>query len=167
MVKACTWLPVKGFEDSYAVNEFGEIMCRKTGHYRLLKPKLNKKTGYLFVNLYDSEKSQTKTIHRIVAEAFIPNPDELPYVNHIDEDKQNNNVENLEWCTPRYNNEFSKHKRYKLIEAYTIDGEHVATFTSCKAAAEFLGVGKSMVTQTAKGKRHTCCGYILKYSGGE
>ena len=158
------WKPIKGFNGSYEVNQYGEIRCRKTDHYRKLKPKLNKKTGYLFVNLYDSNKSQTKTVHRIVAEAFIPNPDCLPYVNHIDEDKQNNVVENLEWCTPQYNSEYSKRKKYKQIDVFTIDGEYIATFASHKAAAEMLGVCKAMVSQAVKGNRKTCCGYLLKPS---
>lgn len=163
----CVWKPIVGFDGIYEVSNDGDVRSRKTRHCRKLKPKINSKTGYLFVNLYNDGNECTKTVHRIVAEAFIPNPDNLPYVNHIDENKQNNSVENLEWCTPSYNNEHSKHKKQKKVDAFTIDGEYVATFASCKAAAEILGVSKSMVSQTLDGKRHTCCGYFLKLSGGE
>lgn len=156
------WRPIDGFVGDYEVSNTGLVRSRKTGHYRLLKPKLNKFTGYQFVILYDKNKTRSVTIHRLVAEAFLPNPDNLSVVNHKDEDKTNNNVDNLEWCTTLYNNEYSKRKRYKAIDVYSLDGEYLATFASETIAATFLGVSKGMVTMALAGDRHTCAGFILK-----
>lgn len=157
------WRPVRGFENCYEVNRKGEVRSRKTGHCRILKPRLNSKTGYSFVNLYNGGASETKTLHRIVAEAFIPNPDGLQYVNHINEDKTDNRVENLEWCNQQYNVNYSKAKRFKPVALYTVDGEKIATFVSEKAAAEVLGVGKSCVFQALSGLQHTCAGFVVEY----
>lgn len=162
-VSRIEWRSVKGFEDCYEVNAHGQVRSRKTGHYRLLKPKLNSKTGYLFVILYDKEASRTVTLHRLVAEAFLPNPDGLQYVNHINEDKTDNRVENLEWCTPSYNTEYSKGKRLKPVALYTVDGEKLATFVSEKAASEILGVSKALVSSALHGVHHTCAGFIIEY----
>ena len=78
------------------------MYSRKYGDLRELKPQL-KKNGYLQVGLHDKNNHKYVNIHRLVAEAFIPNPDNLPEVNHKDEDKTNNHVNNLEWCTGSYN----------------------------------------------------------------
>ena len=98
---------VKGFEGMYKVNRKGEI-------YQILNniirtPKDNG-YGYNNINLNKNGKKITKYIHRIVAEAFIPNPNNYPMVNHKDENKKNNNVENLEWCTASYNNNYGTSK---------------------------------------------------------
>ena len=90
------WAPVKGYPD-YFVSDMGQVKNRTTG--RILKHRL-KKTGYPVVNLYNRNRSKTCTIHRLVALAFIPNPNPLcTLVDHIDRNKQNNNVSNLRWCT--------------------------------------------------------------------
>jgi hypothetical protein len=95
------WISVK-FCERYSVNECGQIKNNETG--KLLKP-FQLKSGYLAAMLYDNESGRKKTfrVHRLVAEAFIDNPDDLPMVNHKDEDKTNNFAENLEWCTNEYN----------------------------------------------------------------
>lgn len=90
------WRPVKGYSDLYTVSDFGRVVNLRTGRY--LKPSVNHK-GYLIVQLYDNGKSRTKRVHRLVAEAFIPNPGNLPEVDHIDTDRQNNVVTNLRWVT--------------------------------------------------------------------
>lgn len=156
------WMPVAGFEGDYEVSNDGLVRSRKTGHCRLLKPKYNKTTGYMFVNLYNHNVEVTKTLHRLVAESFIPNPLNLPCVNHIDECKTNNDVENLEWCTTQYNNDYSAYKRRKNIVVYTIEWEKVATFESVDFAASFLGVTKAAVSMAAKGLRHTCAGFFVR-----
>ena len=66
------------------------------------------KGGYESISLYKDYKSKSFKVHRLVAEAFVPNPNNLPFVNHIDEDKVNNMVENLEWCTRQYNNNYGR-----------------------------------------------------------
>ena len=104
------WKDVAGYEGYYKVSNQGDVYSverrgadgRKYGG-STLKPAHNGR-GYFYVALYKNGTSERKSVHRIVAEAFIPNPNGLPQVNHRDEVKGNNNVENLEWCTSEYNN---------------------------------------------------------------
>lgn len=111
------WRPIEGYEGLYEVSNTGRVrsldMYVKIGYgnYRLHKGKvisLLKKGeyGYIQVNLCYNGKLYKKYVHRLVAQAFIPNPDNLPEVNHKDEDKTNNSVENLEWCDRKYNMNF-------------------------------------------------------------
>ena len=107
------WRPVVGYEGLYEVSSYGRVrsldMYVKVGYgnYRLHKGKVlspAKDTGgYLKVNLYCNGKQKTIDVHRLVAQAFLPNPDNLPQVNHKDENKTNNRVENLEMCNAKYN----------------------------------------------------------------
>lgn len=92
------WRPVCGYETRYEVSNFGRVR-NADGH--ILKP--IKRRGYLCLNFCVNGNRKDMKIHRLVAEAFIPNPDALPFVNHKDEDKENNAVCNLEWCTTKYN----------------------------------------------------------------
>lgn len=157
------WRPVVGFEGIYEVSSVGEVRTVLTGHRRLRKIKHNRRTGYNFIQLYRrGEKPLTRNVHRLVAEAFIPNPDNLPQVNHINEIKTDNRVENLEWVTAHGNNVHSKHQRYKPISVFTPDGELVATFASETYAAHFLGVGKASITQALDGGHEICQGFILR-----
>ena len=103
------WKPVKDYEESYEVSNYGNVrsvdrMVKCLNGFEKRKGKVLKQSknssGYYVVNL--SRKS--KLVHRLVAEAFIPNPNNLPIINHKDENPSNNNVDNLEWCTYRYNN---------------------------------------------------------------
>lgn len=94
------WRDVKGFEGLYKVNRKGEIYSVLNN---IIRPPKDNGYGYNNINLNKNGKKITKYIHRIVAEAFIPNPNNYPMVNHKDENKKNNNVENLEWCTASYN----------------------------------------------------------------
>lgn len=94
------WKPIEGYEGLYSVSTLGRIKSyHKDG--LVLKPRL-KANGYLQVVLQNG-KPKHVSIHRLVARAFIPNPEELSYVNHIDGDKTNNNIDNLEWCTASQN----------------------------------------------------------------
>lgn len=86
----------------YYVDDAGKVYSRKYGDLRELK-QYPKTHGYLYVALSKNGKKDYLRVHRLVAEAFIPNPDNLPEVNHKDEDKTNNQVNNLEWCTPHDN----------------------------------------------------------------
>lgn len=88
--------PIKGFEDRYLISHNGEVYSKKSK--RLLKPLENKK-GYLSIELWANYKRTVKKIHRLVAETFIDNPLEKKEINHIDGNKQNNHVSNLEWCS--------------------------------------------------------------------
>lgn len=91
---------IKGFEGLYEVSNYGNVRSLKRN--KILK-QINIKGGYKRVSLYKYGEQYFKAIHRLVAEAFIPNPDNLPCVNHKDENPSNNNVKNLEWCDYKYN----------------------------------------------------------------
>lgn len=164
---ALKWGPIEGYEGLYEVSDKGDVRSRKTGHYRLMKPKFNRTTGYMYIILSDGTKPKTFPIHRLVAKAFVPNPQKLPVVNHMDEDKTNNSAENLEWCTFGYNNEYSKHKRFKRVSVFLPEGQKVATFESVTFASEFLGVSKSAVVNALKGNRSSCAGFIVEYEDGD
>ena len=118
------WRPIEGYEGLYEVSNTGRVRSVdryvKTcyGSYRLYKGKVLSLVitsyGYFVVSLHFNGKQNTIKVHRIVAQAFIPNPDNLPEVNHKDEVKTNNNVDNLEWCDSKYNNSYgSKIERQK------------------------------------------------------
>lgn len=92
------WKPVPGFEGLYMVSQLGGVYSTRSR--RRLSPT---KTGYAIVTLYKDGKSTSRAVHRLVAEAFLPNPDNLQIVNHKDGNKQNNRLENLEWCTQKEN----------------------------------------------------------------
>lgn len=93
------WKKIEGFEN-YLISNHGRIYSHKTS--KILKPTIDTK-GYLRISFYDNGKGNTKKVHRLVAEAFLPNRLKLPQVNHKDEDKENNHVDNLEWCDNAYN----------------------------------------------------------------
>ena len=114
------WRPVVGYEGLYEVSNTGQIRSfdryvkYSNGRIHLHKGKvlspIKDKDGYLQVNLCYNGKIHQIKVHRIVAQAFIPNPNNLPQVNHKDEDKTNNSVDNLEWCTVKYNNNYGSRK---------------------------------------------------------
>lgn len=107
------WLPVVGYESGYEVSNYGNVrsLARKINRSSTLMnirervlTKSIYNTGYYYVALCGVGKPKKATIHKIVAKAFIPNPDNKPYINHIDGNKLNNYVDNLEWCSPKENN---------------------------------------------------------------
>ena len=106
------WRPIEGYEGLYEVSSYGRVRSLdrydSRNHFRrgrILKLSYDT-VGYLIVGLHSNGKAKTYLVHRLVAQAFIPNPDNLPEVNHIDEDKMNNRVDNLEMCNREYNSNF-------------------------------------------------------------
>ena len=115
------WKDIKGYEGLYQVSNLGRVKSLGRWVYKEYRGKrwqgekilkqIKNKFGYLRVYLYKNRKAKCYAIHRLVAQVFIPNPYNLPQVNHKDEDKSNNRVDNLEWCTSFYNNEYGTRKK--------------------------------------------------------
>ena len=113
------------------------------------------------------------SVHRLVAMAFIPNPDNLPVVNHRDENPRNNHVDNLEWCTIQYNTNYgngiakqiaSMTYKTREVEQLSINGEHIAYFKSLSEASKATGADKSLIMRVCKGIKKTAGGFIWKYN---
>ena len=106
------WRDVVGYEGLYMVSNCGRVKSLKfsNGKREKIMKLSDRGNGYLRVSLSKDGESKHYNVHRLVAIAFIPNPDNLPYVNHKDECKTNNNVDNLEWCTVEYNNTYGTAK---------------------------------------------------------
>ena len=170
---------VVGFEKYYQVSREGRVFAKERETRNLcgavkrkpreLKPRIAGH-GYLMVDLHGDKGLKKKYVHRIVAEAFIPNPNGLPQVNHKDEDKTNNVVENLEWCTASYNMcHGTRHERHKKsiskpIIQYTSDYKIVGHYDSMKDAYNATGIAYGSISNCCKGKRPTAGGYIWKYA---
>ena len=121
------WKNVIGYEGLYEVSNIGNV--RNVKRNTLLR--LSKNQGYIQVWLYKNGIRAGLKVHRLVAEAFLPNPDNLPQVNHKDEDKTNNRVENLEWCTAKYNTNYG-HRTENAINTRVKNGY---------ADPDFIGFG--------------------------
>lgn len=132
------WKDIVDYEGLYQVSNLGRVksLVRKgVLKEKMLKPFIHQK-GYLQIGLHKNGKYIKYLVHRLVAEAFIPNPNNLPEVNHKDENKQNNVVSNLEWCDRSYNNTYGTmikrrvEKQSKPVLQYTIDGILVKEWSS-------------------------------------
>lgn len=190
------WKPIPGYEGLYEVSTKGRVKklervtVRKNGRKyhkkeRILKSWTNYK-GYLCVNIYSNEgKQKYATIHRLVAKAFIPNPDNKPQVNHKDEVKTNNCVENLDWMTAKENNNYGtrieritkaidKDTRKAICEAarkvnskpvtqYSKDEKFIKVWSSIAEAGRQLGFSHSSISKAARGAQKQAYGYIWKY----
>ena len=128
------WKPVVGLENRYMISSLGRVkrlayevtdsMGRHAYHPdKIMKVRIGNRTGYPQVNLWVGEKSKPFTIHRLIAEAFIPNPHNYPCVNHIDEDRSNSVLGNLEWCTYGYNTTYgsARERRRASLKAFYED----------------------------------------------
>ena len=149
------WRDVVGFEGVYKVSSLGNVARVRNGSLRQLKkcPAGGKHNcDYLYVSLTHRDKVRFSSVHRLVAEAFIPNPEMLPQVNHKDEDKFNNCAENLEWCTASYNNRYgTKIARgvdaMKKSKSRRVDKKLEAILTSGATVGEMLAELKTLMPQ--------------------
>lgn len=140
---------VEGYGDKYLVTSCGKIYSLLNSKF--LKPQKSRK-GYLFVNLSYKSKCFRVPIHRLVAKAFLDNPNNYPCVNHKDENKENNNFLNLEWCTWQYNKEYSSSKTVNLIDP---NGNSLEVFNLNRFARENgLSYGCLCLVLSGKRKHH-------------
>lgn len=160
------WRPLVGYEGLYEVSNMGRVKSlnyRRTGKEKILEP-YDDGYGYLKVKLFKDGKGKNCRINRLVAIAFIPNPYNLPEVNHKDEDKTNNCVENLEWCTSQYNVEYSKAKAIIGIDKIT---GLIVEFTSINEASRQLGINQGNICTCLKGRYKSCGGFQWYYADAE
>ena len=149
---------IKNYEGLYAVTEDGNVWSYKSKKW--LVP-LNSR-GYQRVQLCKDGTRIAYSIHRLVALTYIPNPNNLPQVNHKDEDKTNNSVTNLEWCSADYNNKYGTHATCTMKPIYCIELDRI--FNSSKEAAHTLGFAQCSLSNCLTGRRKTAGGYHWRYA---
>lgn len=150
------WKDIKDYEGHYQVSNLSRVKSIKFGKERILKP-VTDRHGYLLVGLWKNNKQKTYKVHRLVAEAFIDNPDNLPQVNHKDENPLNNNVNNLEWCNSKYNCNFGTRieriskRRSKTVLQYDLEGNFIREWKS-SAECGRNGFNQGHVAACCQGK---------------
>ncbi len=176
------WLPVSGYEGLYEVSDTGRI--RSLFRYKKeLKP-CHSTNGYLYVQLFKGKKGKNHFIHRLVANAFIENPDGKPFVNHKDETRTNNCVDNLEWVTNvencRYGTAIERRVRHtdyssrcidhtnqikavsKPIDQYDKSGSFIRRWNSASECSRATGMSVSGIRRVVNGNRNSIFGYVFK-----
>jgi len=171
------WKDIEGYEGLYQVSNLGNVRsvdkfvnARLNGILtkRLIKGKNIKlymdKEGRYIVKLSKNSKRKNYKVHRLVAIAFISNPNNYPYINHKDENPKNNRVDNLEWCTAKYNSNYgtikdriAKASERKIIQ-YTLDNKFIQEWESMTKAQNKLNIPQSNIS--------ACCRKIYKQAGG-
>lgn len=174
------WKDINGYENLYQVSNLGRVKslnrvvnCAHNGKRitrgKIMAPLKREQCGYLLVNLCKNGKPKTYYIHRLVAQAFIPNPVNLPQVNHKDENKGNNCVDNLEWCSAKYNiNYGTGHQRAiepqkKAVIAFNDEHKLGTYFSSITDAAICLNLKTANICKCLKEKAYTTGGYRWDY----
>lgn len=179
------WKDIKGYENIYQISNFGNIrrinrwagnQCKSVyvADVKDVLPYMDD-FGYMKVCLSYHNKSKHFRVHRLVAQAFIPNPDKLPQVNHKDEDKTNNRVDNLEWCTAAYNSNYGTRTQRiseknlvrgakRSINQYSKDGVFIREWKSLTDAANTLGLRISKISSCCHNRNKSSGGYIWKFT---
>lgn len=161
------WKPVVGFEEYYSVSDEGQVWSNR--RHKVLKPKVDR-YGYKVVVLSVKGVVHHRTVHRLVAQSFIPNPNNLPTVNHINEDKSDNRSVNLEWMSVIDNNnhgtrneKLSNAKCKSPVEQVFSDGTTVR-YKGVKDASRKTGVHRVCIARCCKNIRKTAGGYKWRYA---
>lgn len=174
------WKDIVGYEGYYQVSNLGRIRSldvyvkhNTAGGKQFRKGCVLKQCtdnfGYKMVNLSKDSKTKQYRIHRLVAQAFIPNPNNYNIVNHKDEIPSNNEVSNLEWCTQKYNTNYgtAQQRRAKKLSRpvlqFTKLSEFVAEYPSAREAEIQTGINVSNISECCNGKRNYAGGYIWQY----
>ena len=175
------WKDVDGYEGIYKVSNLGRVKSAErlkkhpsgTGsllvHEKILHQSKNT-WGYSQVTLYARGHGKNITVHRLVAESFIPNPNGLPQVNHKDECKSNNHADNLEWCTNSYNMNYGTRNlrgglaKSKPVIQFSLDGKFISKFCSAREASKMTGADYKHISDCCLGIRKTHKNYIWKFA---
>lgn len=191
------WRDIKGYEGLYQISNEGKVKslprewkCARNesgNRHRneiIMSPQL--RLNYYRVRLVKDGVGKNKSVHRLVAETFIDNPDKKPVIDHINGNPIDNRVENLRWCTQEENNGFELHRKnvgkallgrkhseetiekirkklYKSVNQYDLDGNFIATYASAKEAAKITNSNYVSICQCCTGRNKTANGYIWKY----
>ena len=177
-MKGEIWKDIEGYEGKYMVSNTGKVKSlnyNNTGKEGIMKPQDNG-NGYLFAQLSKDGKVKQCRINRLVAQAFIPNPNNLPEVNHKDEDKTNNCVENLEWCSKLYNANYgTRNKRISekmtnnsklskpVISINKVSGL-IVEFPSTREAERMTGINHNNIIKCCQGKLKSAGNHIWFYA---
>ena len=174
------WRPVVGYEEKYEVSNYGNIRS-------LLSNKLRKiqtdRDGYLRVLLYNDGHAKLEQVHRLVAEAFIPNIDNKPCVNHLDENRRNKNTENLQWCTVKENNDYgNRNKKTSItrldlrtkinripVDCFDMNDNYICTFPSIEYAGKTIRPESRFthIGEVCRGKANSWSGFKWKFATEE
>lgn len=180
------WKDIAGYEGLYQVSNFGVVKrlnYKNTGNDKILAFKKHPQ-GYVFVALWKNGSFKNYFVHRLVALAFLDNPNGYEEVNHKDENQGNNYVGNLEWCTAKYNTHYSRQKhperyvttykgkrttkvtKYSMYEVnqLTIDGELIKTWNNISEIVRELKLNNSSITQCCLGIRKKAYGYKWEFA---
>ena len=174
------WKDIVGYENEYQINQFGEIRTLKDSpklkKYDVLKPQTSKRNGYVYQMLYKNGKEKLFRVHRLVAMAFLPNPNNLPQVNHKDGNKQNNSVDNLEWCEQSDNMKHayknglqipSENQRKSIINTNKLKQKKVCQIKDGKIINTFSGISEaSRQTKISISCISRCCNLKRKSTNG-
>lgn len=163
------WRNIVGYEGKYQVSNKGNVRTFQRDRCMLLKQKNN--LGYKTIVLWDNKVRQDAKVHRLVAEAFIPNPNNLPFINHKDENPSNNCVDNLEWCTQQYNvtygsaiqKRIKSNPRVKPVVMLNANGEFEVEFESSAEAARHIGGNGSNVWAVCNKRAKSYKGKVFIY----
>jgi len=164
------WKDIPGYEGRYKVSNTGKVksFLKNKENGSVLVPEFAR--GYPSVGLCDGKRKKTVSIHRLVALAFVPNPHNYNEVNHKDENKQNNNADNLEWCSRAYNMSY-KTARFrqgisasKKVEQLTLDDIPIALYYSVPVAAKINNIDGSSILKCCNGRRKYVGGYKWRYA---
>lgn len=159
------WTTIDGFEGLYEISDTGKI--RNCITKKLLKGNLNS-YGYRVVRLRKDGKNYDLKLHRLLAIAFIPNPNDFPCVNHIDGNKDNNSLDNLEWCTYAYNNSHAREQlsldfSEKSVLQRTLNGDYVAIWRNASLAAKSVNGNSTTIANCCRGTQSVAYDYRWNY----